>query len=256
MIKDTDIQYKNTLVLNMFELTKFLNFWTEYSECCGDEDVYLCKNIDGEDESHLTMIGLIPLKWKITNFNYNILENAFNTVWEYSIINSDKDKVKYIDTVIINDFETYLYKWLDNEWKYIYETLDNEIIISVRWFIPLKWFLDNEDYERLDEWWVMNSVNPKIILDRWDFLFNIYDYQNEKDIIDNEINLNLTSNYFDNEDLNYVINDIYYLRDKFENVKINLSVNIINLKENIDMNKILKKLKNHVDFLNILKKKN
>ena len=254
MIKDTEIQYKNTLVLNMFELTRFIDFWTEYSECCGDEEVYMCKNVDGWEYSHLAMTWLIPLKWKISDFNYDILDNAFNTGEEYNIINSDTEKSDFIDTVVITELDTFLYRWLNDKGEYIYETLDNDKIISIKGFIPLKWNIDTDDYESLDAWWTMNSTNHEIILNRWDFLFNINDYENENNVKDNTINLKLTSKYFDDEDLDYILWDIDYLKERFEWVNINMVVDIKADKETMfNREKWLATLRKQVNNLEIIK---
>jgi len=198
--KNNEKKYTNTLTLNMFELVRFIKFWIEYDDCCGNEDIIIYNTIEWEVKSILDMVWTIPLKWYLNNNEYEYLEKSFN--WEIKennedlskYINIEKDIKKYEKSLVfIWNKLFYLKSILDNS-KLEVETLNKVQIIESKVFIPLKWKIEIEDYNKLNYWWSRNSVIKERILERWDFILS---KKEDKD----KIIFNITSNKLKFDDI-------------------------------------------------------
>jgi len=248
--------YENTLVLDMFDLVKFEKFDIEKSECCWEEDVIIYRNKEWEQSSILDMVWVIPLKWFLSDLDYNYIENFFNdkkvNLDNYKKYLTDDNIKKYINTIIFIKDKLFILKWKwVKKWTIKIESLDKIINNIEIPYIPLKWIIDKEDYDKLEYWFNINSTIPERILERWDLLYK------------KEENWNIVIfNYkkrikFNKEDLDSIIWDIlweWYYNDKIYNKKIEIKLEINEFEKNISLKQIKKeieKLKKEKDIKNI-----
>lgn len=230
--KDSNSIFKNTLVLDMFEIKKFLDFWTEYYPWIWNEDVLLCENINWVKESILDLVGLIPLKWKINDTYYDIMYNNIYNNTNKAIINIEKEYKDNLGKVVIlnniKDIDIVILKW-NNE----YETLTWKDFFSDSWFVPLFNFLDKDDYEKLEYWFLVNSIKKERILERWELYCSIE--ENIFYIEKNELNI---GSYWDIHDYEDIISYLEYTIEENSNIEeffINLNIHKVNDKKWYDL---------------------
>jgi len=244
--KVNEKKYTNTLVLDMFDLVKFIKFDTEYSECCWNEDVIIYKDKEWNKSSLLDMVWVIPLKWYMSDLDYEYIKLFFNNekvdLKKYKNYLKQENIEKYKDSIVFIKDELFYLRW---KWKRK-ETIEIESLDKIFYdietpFIPLKWIIDNKDYEKLEYWFNINSTIPERILKRWDLLYE------KKEKKEKCIFTYTKTTELDQEDLDSIIWDIlgewFYNEDIYKK-EIEIVINISKLDKKINEKKIQKEIEN------------
>jgi hypothetical protein len=185
-IKEEFINRENELILNSFDLEKFI--WVRMDE----DDIYY-KFEDIEKDQSLVSIcwGFIPFKKSFikNDSNYELLYKEFHYLQNYYEYNQEWNKFFYFNWMKISDLKEWLIFWKNLEMFYLRKSNEKEFWKHWYFIEDLSWkrFIDFElnnilliedildlkkDYNKLLSLWGMNSGWKDFTLKRGEFFLD------------------------------------------------------------------------------------
>ena len=282
MIKFWDKKQLNQLVINFFDVV-FLKDYVDWKNDPYGENWYKIIDENLDETSIGDFIWLTPLKWTISEKNYQLLEDFFFKGflwWNFDFTDQDRKKYKgtlgYIITEMPDEFwqdkkdrivlAKYLKTDINKEDRIDYFRLLDWSVIKIKniGFVVLKDKIKESDYDRLANWWLINSGFYIDLLESdtpvYEEFFTKIQY-NENFDKEKEIEVNIYDYLIDEEDIESVLGDLYYIEYEHDKFKWKITINyywkldkdIKKTKAFKDLNKFLKDKKDKY-VLNFIEK--